>query len=535
MPNYTTLAPGVYIEEVLVTPAISGVSTSTAAFLGVVTNAVEMPLLPGSETARYKLAARGVWTLLTSFAQFERSFGKAGPGNLMLALSAKGFFANGGAQLYVARIDTASNNGDWATVSDTPNPAFVVPTIPVVTDQALTTAISDATTAEATATDADIKAAATDVIAKATLSQTKANDATTGQPDALKVIAAREALDLAAEAVTAAAKAAKLAGKPNVTNPNKDAAAKATDLAGQALAFANASYETANDSQGAIALGLDAQVQAALTGLEKHVDVSIVAAPGALKDTIQKSLIDFGAANNCFAVLDGKHTTTVSLTTIQVVTDASDYAGLYYPWIKVVDPAQTFPDGTIFLPPSGLMAGVFARVDSAVGVHKAPANVGIAGALKLSYEASQNEQSVVNKEGVNLIRSFNGNIKVWGARTRLGEADAGIDYVSVRRMMIYLSKSLELGTQWVVFEPNAYPTWQKVVRSVDAFLTRVWRDGALFGLKPEQAFYVRCDETTNPPENRDVGILTVEIGVAIVRPAEFVVIRISQAAELPTS
>ena len=141
----------------------------------------------------------------------------------------------------------------------------------------------------------------------------------------------------------------------------------------------------------------------------------------------------------------------------------------------------------------------------------------------------------MNLDGINVIRSFNGNIKVWGARTRIDSTDnVSIRYINVRRLMLFLFESIDEGTQWVVFEPNNYPLWQKITRSVNAFLTRVWRDGALFGAVPEEAFYVKCDRETNPDENIAVGIVTTEIGVAPVRPAEFVVFRISQFVSIPT-
>lgn len=531
MPNYTALAPGVYIEEVPPTPAITGVSTSTAAFLGIVTSNVEMPPLPGSDSAIYPLAARGVWTQTTSFAQFERSFGKVGPGNLQLALSAKGFFANGGSVLFVARVD-AADNAIWATASDTPNPAVTVTPIAPVTEANVTALAATATAAAGAATNAKIQTAGSAAVTAATASAAKATAAAAEADSAKAIAAASEALTLATSAGAESAKVSKLAAAPGSSQADKDAATAVDKVAAAALGYARQTFDTENDVLALAGSGLVAQVQAALAGLEKLIEVSIVAAPGALLDSIQQSVIDYSEANNCFGVLDGKHTTTVSLATIQAVADTSEYAALYYPWVRVVDPVNTYPTGTIYLPPSGLLAGVYARVDGARGVHKAPANEGIAGALKLSYEASQNEQSLVNKHGVNVIRSFNGNIKIWGARTRLGEGDAGVDYINVRRLLIFLSKSIELNTQWVVFEPNNYPTWQKVTRSVTDFLTRVWRDGALFGAKPEQAFYVICDETTNPPENREVGILTCEIGVAPVKPAEFVVFRISQFAEI---
>jgi phage tail sheath protein FI len=174
------------------------------------------------------------------------------------------------------------------------------------------------------------------------------------------------------------------------------------------------------------------------------------------------------------------------------------------------------------------MAGIYSRVDQERGVHKAPANEVVRGALGLEYSASKNEQDGLNPAGINVIRNLNGNIRVWGARTLGGDANTEFKYINVRRLMNFLRESIDEGTQWVVFEPNAEPLWQRIRRSVTGFLTVVWRDGALFGTTPEDAFYVKCDETTNPPEVRDLGRVVTEIGVAIVKPAEFVIFRISQ-------
>ncbi len=152
----------------------------------------------------------------------------------------------------------------------------------------------------------------------------------------------------------------------------------------------------------------------------------------------------------------------------------------------------------------------------------------------MQYSLSRNEQNGLNPGGINAIRNLNGNIRVWGARTLGGDANGETKYVNVRRLLIFLRESIDRGTQFVVFEPNAQPLWKKIIRSVTAFLTNVWRDGALFGVTPEQAFYVKCDETTNPPEVRDLGQVVTEIGVAIVRPAEFVIFRITQISGTPS-
>ena len=204
----------------------------------------------------------------------------------------------------------------------------------------------------------------------------------------------------------------------------------------------------------------------------------------------------------------------------------SSYAALYYPWIQVDDPITNRP---IYVPPSGHMAGVWARNDNTRGVHKAPANEVVLGATGLAYNTTKGEQDTLNPVGVNCIRAFPGRgIRVWGARTLT--SDPAWRYINVRRLFNFVEKSIEGGTQWVVFEPNDMMLWARVRRDVGAFLTTVWSDGALFGASPGQAFYVKCDAELNPPESRDMGRLIIEIGLAPVKPAEFVIFRISQWA-----
>jgi phage tail sheath protein FI len=228
-----------------------------------------------------------------------------------------------------------------------------------------------------------------------------------------------------------------------------------------------------------------------------------------------------------FAILDGKQDADPS--TAGSISDGlvnSSYGALYFPWIRVADPNTR----TAIVPPSGHLAGVYARVDTTRGVHKAPANEVIRGALDVAVAVSKEQQAGLNPHGINILRKFDGNVTVWGARTWAREAEAEWRYINVRRLFLYLRKSIDQGTQWVVFEPNDPGFWAKIQRNVTAFLTNVWRAGALFGATPQEAFYVKCDAETNPPELRDLGRVVTEIGVAVVKPAEFVVFRISQWA-----
>jgi phage tail sheath protein FI len=259
-------------------------------------------------------------------------------------------------------------------------------------------------------------------------------------------------------------------------------------------------------------------------------EIAIVAAPGLTTTTVQTAVKDHcKKLGDRFAILDSLETVDVisadAVTALN--TSNSDYAALYFPWIQVFDPASK---SKIYVPPSGHLAGIYARVDTQRGVHKAPANETVMGAVGLKYNISKAQQDGLNPGGINCIRSLNGNIRVWGARTLGGDANGEFKYINVRRLFNFLRESIDEGTQWAVFEPNSPELWAKIRRSVTAFLMMVWRSGALFGTTPEQAFFVKCDEETNPPEVRDAGQVVTVIGVAVVKPAEFVIFRISQWA-----
>jgi phage tail sheath protein FI len=173
---------------------------------------------------------------------------------------------------------------------------------------------------------------------------------------------------------------------------------------------------------------------------------------------------------------------------------------------------------------------VYARSDAARGVFKAPANEALLGVNAVNTNVSRDEQGALNSAGINVIRQLNGALRVWGARTAGGDKNGEYRYVSTRRYFNYLRQSIDSGTQFVVFEPHTPALWQRVKRTLTDFLTNEWRSGALFGETAKQAFFIKCDAETNPPETRDQGQLIVEIGVAIVKPAEFVIFRIQQTS-----
>jgi uncharacterized protein len=265
------------------------------------------------------------------------------------------------------------------------------------------------------------------------------------------------------------------------------------------------------------------------SGIESLIDLSdvaIIAAPGKTTPVIQLALIaQCELLRFRFAVVDGERDPKAgSVTSILAHAGLYDtsFAAYYQPWISVTIDGQLR-----YLPPSGYMAGIYARVDDARGVWKAPANEPVLNVAALKTNFVTGEQDVLNPRGVDLIRQFEiGGIRVWGARTL--STDADLKYINVRRTLIFIEHSLDNGTQWVVFEPNTPVTWSRVTDSVSAFLLTQWRAGALFGRKPEQAFFVRCDETTMTADDILNGRLICEIGVAIVRPAEFVIFRIQQ-------
>jgi len=286
----------------------------------------------------------------------------------------------------------------------------------------------------------------------------------------------------------------------------------------------------------------ESDIQKFLVNFEAIDEIAVVAAPGlAQNDATGKNTRTQLIAHcqirtkNRFVIFDSpaqvETSNALDLTLLDPKSPASilppltDFAAYYFPWIQVFDPVS---NGPVYMPPSGHLAGIYARVDNNRGVHKAPANEPVIGALDLKYQISKAQQEGLNPQGVNCIRNLNGNLTVWGARTLGGDANADLKYINVRRTLLFIRKSIDEGTQWVVFEPNDLTLWQKITRNITAFLTNVWRSGALFGATTQEAFYVKCDAETNPPELRDVGQVVTEIGVAIVRPAEFVIFRISQ-------
>jgi phage tail sheath protein FI len=278
--------------------------------------------------------------------------------------------------------------------------------------------------------------------------------------------------------------------------------------------------------------------QRALTAFERLRDVSTVAAPdaAAFTDTlpsVNAALVAHAERPGAFriALLDTAAGLSASQALAAKAAFNSSYAALYYPWVIVANPTSptlvATAATTVAIPPSGIVAGIFARSDLTRSVAKAPANQAVQGAVRLEHDLNDAEQDLLNPAGVNALRTFPGRgTLVWGARTTSSDSDW--KYVNVRRYMIYLEQSIDSGTQWTVFEPNGPALWSSINASVSNFLMNEWKSGATLGDKAEQAFFVRCDTTTMTQDDLDNGRLICVVGVAPVKPAEFVVVRIGQ-------
>ncbi len=274
-------------------------------------------------------------------------------------------------------------------------------------------------------------------------------------------------------------------------------------------------------------------------------DMALMVAPGLMPHQQKEMLELCEIRKDRFALLDGP---LVSDGSMDIPASNKGYGAIYVPWVKVTKPSWftgnqdhlkvTGPNrrkliktekNELFVPPSGHMAGIFARVDTERGVHKAPANEICMGITGLSQNINRLEQGQYNDRGINVIRIFKDRgIRVWGARTLGTMSDASWKYINVRRLFIMVEQSIMIGSQWAVFEPNDHTLWKKLTRDVRAYLLRVWRSGALFGQTPEEAFYVKCDDETNPRYLIDAGQVNVQIGICPVKPAEFVIFSIGQ-------
>lgn len=292
-----------------------------------------------------------------------------------------------------------------------------------------------------------------------------------------------------------------------------------------------------------------ASAKSGLHALDDVIDVNFIAIPGASNaDVISKAVGYCTVRKDCFFIADspGKITRDTPVTDPSKVVDfvaneittKTSYGAIYYPWLQIADDVGAGKNPTRFVPLSGFIAGLYARIDNSRGVWKAPAGTeaGLIGAIALEYSVTDSEQDILNPVGVNCIRQFPASgLVVWGARTLGTQSDPEWRYVPVRRYAIYLEQSIYRGTQWAVFEPNDERLWASLKANIDDFMMGEFRKGALAGTTPSQAFFVKCDKDLNPESEVNAGRVNMEVQFAPLKPAEFVIIRISQKVQRPES
>ncbi|MEA2620223.1 MAG: uncharacterized protein QOC97_996, partial [Chloroflexota bacterium] len=466
--------------------------------------------------------------LVTSWTQFEELYGGFAPGCL-LPLSVYGYFQNGGTIAYVVRIANTAPAGEPAMVALPAadrvlgNPVEITSVEP---DADLTVIVeqSDVDDAEEEGP-APFKIS---IVERGEVVESYDNlNLGSGDRNAAKVVNAESTRVKVAVNLE---KGVDLSSMIDVLRPGSFPLAKAAPVPVAVNGKRFAGSESARSG---------------INGLSIADEVTMVVVPdlitAATKDdgtvdlglwkAVQTSLISHcELQGNRMAVLDappGMTPQQIKEWRSEVAMYDSAFAAFYYPWIKVENPAGTNGDREMFIPPSGHVAGVWARTDESRGVWKAPANDTIRGCLDVERNITKNEQSLLNPIGINCIRPFGTRgIRIWGARTLASDTDWR--YINVRRLFNMVETTIMDGTQWAVFEPNDVKLWEGVSRTLSGFLQGLWQAGALFGASADQAFYVKCDAETNPPQSIDEGKLVVEVGLAPVKPAEFVIFRISQ-------
>ncbi len=551
MPEY--LSPGVYVEEVDRGPKpIEGVGTAMAAFVGFTEKAHLVEEVDG-EVITHDLFNKP--QLITNWSQYVEHFGEFVEG-AYLPHAVFGYFMNGGGRCYVLSIKTIPNaqaallnaDGKPQLIARSKQAGFDGLRLRVKVDAPESEPKATSTKKPAKADDKDggqkegaSAAASGDADGRFTL--TVERETSTGSwqvKEVLRDVILAEVAEDGAKSVKVVYQNNKSSQWINLLLPDtKTSLAKLwprTQQQSLQIESKQLVPATSQEFQGQVA------ERTGMEGLEALEDVTMLCVPDLMTAMPGKKLeLDMIKAvqtmmiahcerlGDRVAIIDpppNMKPKQINDWRMDTAGYDSSYAALYYPWIQVQDPILNRP---IHIPPSGHLAGIWARNDNTRGVHKAPANEVILGATGLAYNTTKGEQDVLNPNGVNCIRAFPGRgIRVWGARTL--SSNPSWRYVNVRRLFNFVEKSIERGTQWVVFEPNDRTLWARVRRDVNAFLRTVWSDGALFGNNPSEAFYVKCDDELNPPESRDMGRLIVEIGLCPVKPAEFVIFRISQWA-----
>jgi len=578
MPEY--LAPGVYVEETSFrAKSIEGVGTSTTAFVG--------PTRKGP--FRTDVDAHETPELLTSYGDFERIYGGYADLSLgagvaatnYLAHAVLAFFNEGGSRLYVSRAVGAGAVAATAQVSADGVPAaeeiFFVCRSPgtlgngrvavrEIVSPAAATTMASAPAGTLLLTNA--VGGVTQHVKVGSAWHSASNPADPAEDAAALAAATPRLVTLSVVAIDADGSVATYEGLGyDPTHPNwvghamSETPSRRSDHLQNAFAiriggsiaalalhqalFAGAVANAQGQLERSYALtgGLDgaapvaANYALALGEIASLEDVSIVAAPGsqayAEAQAINGLLISHAEARRAYriAVLDTPaQQTPGQVRTLRGLMD-STYAAIYYPWVVVPNPnARPGRDDIpreILLPPSGFVCGIYARNDVQRGVFKAPANEVVRGALRFEIDVNFGQQELLNPLGVNCLRLLSGRgYRVWGAR--LASSDPEFKYVNVRRYFAYLEASIDRGTQWAVFEPNGERLWANVRQTISDFLYNEWRNGALLGSTTEEAFFVRCDRSTMTQNDLDNGRLICLIGVAVIKPAEFVIFRIGQ-------
>jgi phage tail sheath protein FI len=518
------LSPGVYVEEVdRGSKPIEGVGTAVAAFVGF---AEHGPV--------------GQPTLVTNWSQFTRDFGGFVKGSY-LASSVYAYFNNGGGIAYITRLPGEIASNGHVSTGDRHQASANLPTRGNAALSSLEFSALESGAAVSGEISVEVRAAEGEGVAEDQFTVVvKRGDQQEVYPNVTlgRGRNARNVVDV----VNRESKLVRVAEKDQTGTLVERIPAFGTyplsRVEPSSLAHQGANRLPAVSSKELIGAAAD---RTGIMGLEALDNVTMVAVPDLMAAFQAGHISDEGVRavqtalmNHCEAMQDrvaiidcppGMNPQQIRDWRMNVARYDSKYAAMYYPWVRVADPFGE--QDSILVPPSGHMAGIWARSDAERGVHKAPANEVVRGALGLEYDLSRNEQDTLNPNGVNCIRAFPGRgIRVWGARTL--SSDPSWRYLNVRRLFNFVEKSIDNGTQWVVFEPNDMDLWERVKRNVNAFLTRVWTDGALFGASPAEAFFVKCDAELNTEDVRDAGQLLVDIGIAPVKPAEFVIFRISQ-------
>jgi phage tail sheath protein FI len=514
----TYLTPGVYVEEVPSTSKpIEGVGTSIAAFVG---------LAPGGPV--------NTPVRISNWTQFAKIFGdpnepENGPfmDGAYLAHSVYGFFQNGGALCWIVRVGAAENGAGSRPVA----------ALPAAADKGV-----EAFRAKALAgVDGSVKV---EIVEEPNAGAGEGGDGKGGEVTYKVTVDAGTAGKEEYDGLTLKKGRQNLATKVNaqsklISIEDLSASLPEAQRAPATGAYTLSAPAQAPDKVEASDFEGDVARRKGMGGLAAVDEITMVCMPDIMtlaanggddvqmRDLQGKMIAHCEMAGDRMAILDAPPEMLpqdVLEWRMNTAGYDSKFAALYYPWLEVMNPLTNQP---MLVPPSGHVAGVWCRTDTTRGVHKAPANEVTLGVNGLGFQVTHAEQGGLNKVGINCIRSFPGRgIRIWGARTL--SSDPEWRYINVRRLFNYIAESIMEGTQWSVFEPNDERLWMQLRIAATNFLMRTWREGALFGSTPEQAFFVKCDAETNPPEIIEAGQVICEIGIAPVKPAEFVVFRLSQ-------